>query len=62
MTPLSIHFATGKRSSRFSKYCGARLTTHAFRIGGCLYETYAGFEKGELSEISAPTLTNTKNC
>src|SRR5512135_2453528 len=29
----------------FEKYCGARLTTHAFRIGGCLYETYAGFEK-----------------
>src|SRR5229473_1641764 len=29
----------------FEKYCGARLTTHAFRIGGCQYETYAGFEK-----------------
>ena len=28
----------------FEKYCGARLTTHAFRIGGCLYETYDGFE------------------
>ena len=29
----------------FEKYCGARLTTHAFRIGGCQYESYAGFEK-----------------
>jgi NADH-quinone oxidoreductase subunit D len=29
----------------FEKYCGARLTTHAFRIGGLLYETYDGFEK-----------------
>ena len=27
------------------KYCGARLTTHAFRIGGLQYETYEGFEK-----------------
>jgi NADH-quinone oxidoreductase subunit D len=27
------------------KYCGARLTTHAFRIGGLLYETYDNFEK-----------------
>jgi NADH-quinone oxidoreductase subunit D len=26
-------------------YCGARLTTHAFRIGGLLYETYGGFER-----------------
>jgi len=29
----------------FEKYCGARLTTHAFRIGGCIYEAYDGFEK-----------------
>jgi NADH-quinone oxidoreductase subunit D len=29
----------------FEKYCGARLTTHAFRIGGLQYETYAGFEQ-----------------
>ncbi len=29
----------------FEKYCGARLTTHAFRIGGLLYETYDGFER-----------------
>lgn len=29
----------------FENYCGARLTTHAFRIGGLQYETYEGFEK-----------------
>ena len=29
----------------FENYCGARLTTHAFRIGGLQYETYDGFEK-----------------
>jgi len=29
----------------FEQYCGARLTTHAFRIGGLQYETYEGFEK-----------------
>jgi NADH-quinone oxidoreductase subunit D len=29
----------------FEKYCGARLTTHAFRIGGLQYESYDGFEK-----------------
>lgn len=29
----------------FEKYCGARLTTHSFRIGGLQYETYDGFEK-----------------
>jgi NADH-quinone oxidoreductase subunit D len=29
----------------FEKYCGARLTTHAFRIGGALYELYEGFEQ-----------------
>ena len=27
------------------KYCGARLTTHAFRIGGLQYDTYDGFEQ-----------------
>ena len=32
----------------FEKYCGARLTTHAFRIGGLQYETYEGFEKDSL--------------
>lgn len=28
----------------YEKYCGARLTTHAFRIGGLQYELYDGFE------------------
>ena len=30
----------------YEKYCGARLTTHAFRIGGLQYELYEGFEQG----------------
>ncbi len=29
----------------FEAYCGARLTTHAFRIGGLQYELYEGFEQ-----------------
>jgi NADH-quinone oxidoreductase subunit D len=29
----------------FEKYCGARLTTHAFRIGGLQYEAYDILEK-----------------
>lgn len=29
----------------FENYCGARLTTHAFRIGGLQYELYEGFER-----------------
>jgi NADH-quinone oxidoreductase subunit D len=29
----------------FEKYCGARLTTHAFRIGGSQYDLYEGFEQ-----------------
>jgi NADH-quinone oxidoreductase subunit D len=33
----------------YENYCGARLTTHAFRIGGLQYELYDGFEK----EVSA---------
>ncbi len=28
----------------FENYCGARLTTHMFRIGGLQYELYDGFE------------------
>jgi NADH-quinone oxidoreductase subunit D len=28
----------------FEAYCGARLTTHMFRIGGTQYELYEGFE------------------
>ena len=33
----------------FEAYCGARLTTHAFRIGGLQYETYDGFERDVLA-------------
>jgi NADH-quinone oxidoreductase subunit D len=29
----------------FENYCGARLTTHAVRIGGLQYELYEGFEQ-----------------
>src|SRR6202521_1793166 len=29
----------------FEKYCGARLTTHAFRVGGLQYDLYDEFEK-----------------
>jgi NADH-quinone oxidoreductase subunit D len=29
----------------FEAYCGARLTTHAFRVGGLYYEVYEGMEK-----------------
>jgi NADH-quinone oxidoreductase subunit D len=29
----------------FENYCGARLTTHAFRIGGLQYDLYEGFEE-----------------
>jgi NADH-quinone oxidoreductase subunit D len=37
----------------FEKYCGARLTTHAFRIGGLQYETYDGFEQDCLEFCAA---------
>jgi len=30
------------------RYCGARLTTHAFRIGGLQYDLYDGFEQDVL--------------
>ncbi len=29
----------------FENYCGARLTTHVFRVGGLEYEIYDGFEE-----------------
>jgi NADH-quinone oxidoreductase subunit D len=29
----------------FEKYCGARLTTHSFRIGGCRWDAYEGFSR-----------------
>ena len=46
MTPLFYCFRDREEILKiFEKYCGARLTTHAFRIGGCLYEAYDGFEQ-----------------
>jgi NADH-quinone oxidoreductase subunit D len=50
MTPLFYTFRDREEILKiFEKYCGARLTTHAFRIGGCQYETYDGFEKDVLN-------------
>ena len=46
MTPLFYTFRDREEILKiYEKYCGARLTTHAFRIGGTLYETYDGFEQ-----------------
>ena len=46
ITPLFYCFRDREEILRiFEKYCGARLTTHAFRIGGCIYEAYDGFEQ-----------------
>ena len=46
ITPLFYCFRDREEVLRiFEKYCGARLTTHAFRIGGCIYEAYDGFEQ-----------------
>ncbi|HVP50583.1 MAG TPA: NADH-quinone oxidoreductase subunit D [Terriglobales bacterium] len=46
ITPLFYTFRDREEILKiFEKYCGARLTTHAFRIGGCQYETYDGFEQ-----------------
>jgi len=46
ITPLFYAFRDREEILRiFERYCGARLTTHAFRVGGCLYETYDGFEE-----------------
>jgi NADH-quinone oxidoreductase subunit D len=46
ITPLFYCFRDREEILKiFEKYCGARLTTHAFRIGGTQYETYDGFEK-----------------
>jgi NADH-quinone oxidoreductase subunit D len=33
----------------FEKYCGARLTTHSFRIGGCRWDAYPNFDKDVLA-------------
>ena len=46
VTPLFYCFRDREEILKiFEKYCGARLTTHAFRIGGCIYEAYDGFEQ-----------------
>ncbi len=46
LTPVFYAFRDREEILKiFEKYCGARLTTHAFRIGGCIYETYDGFEQ-----------------
>jgi NADH-quinone oxidoreductase subunit D len=46
LTPVFYAFRDREEILKiFEKYCGARLTTHAFRIGGCIYETYEGFEQ-----------------
>ncbi len=46
MTPLFYTFREREEILKiFEKYCGARLTTHAFRIGGLQYDLYDEFEK-----------------
>jgi NADH-quinone oxidoreductase subunit D len=46
ITPLFYTFREREEILRiFENYCGARLTTHAFRIGGLQYETYDAFEE-----------------
>ncbi len=46
MTPVFYVFRDREEILKiFERYCGARLTTHAFRIGGTQYEAYEGFEQ-----------------
>lgn len=46
MTPVFYTFREREEILKiFEEYCGARLTTHAFRIGGLQYDLYDGFEK-----------------
>jgi NADH-quinone oxidoreductase subunit D len=50
LTPLFYTFRDREEIMKiFEQYCGARLTTHAFRIGGCQYDAYDGFEKEVLA-------------
>ena len=45
MTPVFYTFREREEVLKiFENYCGARLTTHAFRIGGLQYDLYDGFE------------------
>jgi NADH-quinone oxidoreductase subunit D len=49
MTPVFYTFREREEILKiFENYCGARLTTHAFRIGGLQYDLYDGFEKETL--------------
>src|SRR5438105_7890644 len=53
ITPLFYTFRDREEILKiFEKYCGARLTTHAFRIGGLQYEAYEGFEKDVKNFVS----------
>ena len=46
MTPVFYTFRERDEILKiFEKYCGARLTTHAFRIGGLQYDLYDVFEQ-----------------
>ena len=69
LTPLFYTFREREEILKiFENYCGARLTTHAFRIGGLQYETYDGFEAqvkafcddlpGKIDEYEALLTTN----
>lgn len=49
MTPVFYTFREREEILKiFENYCGARLTTHAFRIGGLQYDLYDDFEKDAL--------------
>ncbi len=53
MTPVFYTFREREEILKiFENYCGARLTTHAFRIGGLQYELYDGFEEQVLAFCS----------
>src|SRR5208282_3637882 len=46
MTPVFYTFREREEVLKiFEEYCGARLTTHAFRIGGLQYDLYDGYEQ-----------------
>jgi NADH-quinone oxidoreductase subunit D len=45
ITPLFYTFREREEALKiFESYCGARLTTHAFRIGGLQYDLYDNFD------------------
>jgi len=50
ITPVFYTFREREEALKiFENYCGARLTTHAFRIGGLQFDTYENFEKEVLA-------------